>query len=244
MINRYTNDMHILSAKISSLAVVVVLLGLPFLMWSERAAGTTWVERLVIPHIEETPDRHTPRFSQGTYLPPVVTRDTTLNATQNPILVAHTTRIPAGVTLTVTPGVQFYFHEFATLVVEGELMLGGTDESPITLSSNELHPANQLWNGIIFMPGSSAGITGTTIQQATPAISCLPSSHVRIGKSRLVQATTGVFTKSSDCHITDSTIQASQYGVIAVDVEPVLTNTTITAGKTPVHHTQASRELH
>lgn len=220
--------------------LVVALFTAPLLaIWAERTVPTVWQQSLLEPFFFESEvDRHTPLISEGTYLPPRITKDTTLN--EGPILIAHDTQIEKGATLTVAPGTRLLFHEFAALTVQGSLRLLGTAEQPITLESNEAHPSNQQWGGVIFLPGSDGIVTYTTVSYGLPAITCYKESVVDITHSTLTATEVGALVYSPQCSITQSVINSTNIGIMAIDSTPTLTETVITAGKEAVKTVSAA----
>lgn len=195
---------------------------LPALVWFADHEASTWRARLWLPQFIEEPSRHTPRHSQGTFLPPELTADLTLTAADNPILLTHTTRVPAGLRLTLQPGVSIFAHEFATLVIDGQLESQGTKAQPVHAVSNEMNPANRVWGGIIFQAGSTGSLDYTIINAGSPAISCLAGSTVNVAHARFEAGSVGVYAATPACRLSDSTIYGSRDGVVAVNVEPAL----------------------
>ena len=53
-------------------------------------------------------------------------KDTVLRASDNPHIVNSTVEVPAGITLTIEPGVELYFGPGASLIVRGRLLAEGT----------------------------------------------------------------------------------------------------------------------
>lgn len=219
---------------VASLLVSLVIFLVPVWYWFERTNQETWTRRLFVPVLEAEPARHTPRFAQGTYLPAQITRDTTLAADQNPLLVAGVTVIAPGVTLTIEPGSHLYFHEFAGLQVEGTLVLRGTAAAPVRLASNEQHRANQAWSGIIIGAMGTSQITDADVEDASPGISCLPGSTLTASRVRIWRGLVGWYTASESCTLAESVITGAREGIVAVGVEPRFPGTTISAGKVPV----------
>ncbi len=220
------------SLLISALALVI-----PFAGHFERIASATWTSRLGLPSfLEETP-RHTSLFSTGEYLPPEITRDLILTPQMGPLLVAGRTRVAPGATLTLQPGTKLYFSEFATLSIEGALSIKGSAGAPVELLSNEQHPLNQIWGGVIFMPGSRGEIQQAHIAQAAPGISCLPQSRVTVTSTKIEAVSVGVYGASAQCRFIKSTVRSTGYGVVAVDRAPEFIETKILSARELVHTT-------
>lgn len=215
--------------RLAPALLVLSLLLIPVAMRGERLSAAAWRERLVQPDFIAEPNRHTPRHSQGTYLPARITHDTHLTPADNPILVAGTTHIPAGITVTVDPGTTLFAHEFSRLTVAGTLVLRGTAAAPIVLQSNEAHPDNQIWYGLTFQPGSRADIRHTRIVQASPAVTCLAGSRLTAHTLTADSGSLAIFSTTPQCRLTDSTIRGAYDGVIAAEPDSLLFNTTVSA---------------
>jgi urease beta subunit len=72
-------------------------------------------------------------------------------------VIADSVYVPAGKTLTVSPGTAVKFNPGKSLVVAGALVANGTSGSPITFSVNSGSPAPGSWNGIEFQNTSNVG---------------------------------------------------------------------------------------
>lgn len=217
---------------LSTIVLTVALLAAPLAVVAEHAAAKTWHSRLAIPDLE--PARHTPRFTDGTWLPPVITSNLELTADDNPVLLPFTTHIPAHVTVTVGPGTAVYAHEFASLSVTGRLLVNGAARQPVTFASNELHPVNQVWSGLTLADGSQATLTHTRLQHSTPALTCLPGSRLTATGVDISETSLGMFAASSHCRLSSSRIRSRRDGVISLGADPQLRDTNITAGHSPV----------
>jgi hypothetical protein len=202
-----------------------VLLLIPLAVWTEHESPKVWQNRLVWPEFSLEPNRHTPRHTDGTFLPPVITANRTLAENDSPVLLTGTTRIPTGVTLTIAAGTTVYAHEFATLVVDGTIVLEGSTAHPVVLTTNELHPENQVWGGITVTKTGRARIAHAVIRAATPAITCQPGARATLASFDIETQTLGMFTASRFCSLADSTIRSTRDGIVAVGVEPPITNT-------------------
>lgn len=139
-----------------------------------------------MPRFEAEPNRHTPLFTTGTFLPPVIAADRTLTPANNPVIIAKTVRVPPNVTLTIQPGTRLVAHEYARLEVQGQLRVVGTAQAPVKFSSNERHPENQMWAGIVFEAGGRGLIRQARLKAASPAVSCLVGSAVTLDSVAIV----------------------------------------------------------
>lgn len=145
------------------------------------------------------PDRHTPRFTNGTYLPPLITKNQTVPASASPVILTGATEIAVGTTLTIQAGTTLYANEFATLTINGSLISQGTPEKPVVFSTNEQNEANQVWNGLVFATGSHSQLSSTVIEYATPALSCLTHSSVTGTNVQLKNTKRPLFSEATHC---------------------------------------------
>jgi hypothetical protein len=192
------------SLRFPTIAFALAVLLIPASMWLERAQSALWTSGLFLPHVVPLIHKHTPAFPVGRFLPPAITHDLTLTAQDNPVLIAHSVTVPAGITLTLQPGVHVYAGEFGQLTVAGSLQAQGTAEDPITFASNELNPLNQTWNGLVFAAGSNAVMNNIRISQASPGITCGAGSRAAIDAIDISGGSMGIFAASPDCVITNS----------------------------------------
>jgi hypothetical protein len=217
--------------KGSTIALMLVCAVLPVAAWVEQQEPTMWTKSLIAPFLDPEPNRHTPQHSQGTFLPPLIAKDTTLTPSHNPVLLTTSTRIAPGATLTLAPGTTVFAHEFAQLIVEGTLRIAGESTAPVTFTTNELHPTNRTWSGILFAPGSAGTIQHATIRYGSPALSCLSNSSVSMNAINIMTGSAGLFTSSKKCTVSNSVISDVRDGIIALNVaiESQITNTDISA---------------
>lgn len=222
----------------STYILIATLMLIPGAIWFEHAEPTVWAQRLALPTFKEEPSRHTPQYAQGTFLPPIITTDTILGPEDNPVLLTTTTRIASGATLTITAGTNIYAHEFAHLIVDGRLDAIGTNDKPITFTTNELNTNNQTWAGITINKEATSTINNAMILYASPAITCTQKATATITNTNITKGSAGVVTASSTCSVTNTTITRVNDGIIAINVDPQLNNTTITAKNQVRHYPQ------
>ena len=79
-----------------------------------------------------------------------ITQDTVWTLTDSPFVVIRDVVIEPSATLTIEPGVEVRFGGNFSLVVEGKLTANGTEEKPITFTSNKLQPKAGDWITINF----------------------------------------------------------------------------------------------
>jgi len=114
-----------------------------------------------------------------------ITHDTLWQADEDKLLYGSMV-IPAGVTLTIDPGVNIFLHDHATIEVYGTLLMQGTLAEPITLRGDRTdkifdnlyyRDMSAQWGGINFHPGSTGNVmnyadirgmtTGIVVRQDT-----------------------------------------------------------------------------
>jgi hypothetical protein len=99
---------------------------------SNKGAGSQWVDTL-----------GPVKIGAPTMLPPVISKDTILNAKKSPYLVKDALVVLPGAKLTVMPGTVIWFLKLG-LVVRGELEINGTEAEPVRFAS--LGSSN--WKGV------------------------------------------------------------------------------------------------
>lgn len=200
------------------LPTILALAGLiliPAAVALERLEPEAWPDRLAFFPGKDEVSRHTPLHSDGTFLPPRLTQDTTFTPEQNPIILAHQTEIAPGVAVTFTSGTHIFAHEFSELAVLGTLHMQGSETQPIILTTNERHPQNQLWNGIIVEPGGQAEITRAQFHFASPALTCETDSTASLTNSEIHKALIGIFTNSPTCTFSGNRIQSIRDEIVS-----------------------------
>lgn len=200
----------------ASLILAAILVLLPVAMWAEKRAPIVWQERLLIPRFEADVARHTAYFSGGVHLPRRVRSNLTLSAHGGPYVLDAVTTIPAGVALTIEAGTTILAREFSALDVTGELFVPGTPSQPVEFTTNEVHPDNQTWGGIVVNTGGRAIVRHAHVRHAAPALTCLAGSHVRADNLDIQYGAVGVFVATDDCTLQHSTIRGVREGVVAV----------------------------
>jgi len=217
-----------------TLLLTIALLLLPSLIWLEQAEASLWNNRLLIPFLEEEPNRHTPLNPTGTYLPPTISQDTSLSPDHSPYILNHEVIVTPDATLTILPGVTLLAHEFSQLTINGQLISQGAAANPIHFISNEVHPDNQLWNGLIFTDTGRGHITHTTFQHATPAITCGGTSQVSLNNIFIEQTSLDIFSQSPNCVLANSRLKSIRDGFIAMSHQPHVTSTIFQVAREPI----------
>lgn len=209
----------------------VFILLTPLFIWTARRHPAVWTERLLWPPFTLSPALHTPLFDTGYFLPARISQDLTIQAGDGPVILSGTTRVAPGATLTIKEGTTLVAGEFASLQIAGRLNIEGTNERPVTFSSNEANAANQVWSGLAFLSGSEGNINHAVMSDGAPNISCLKDSRVTVQSSRLKSAVLDAYIESDHCRFLDSRLQSERLGIQAVGVKPDLINTTIAAAR-------------
>lgn len=217
-----------------TLLITLTLLLVPIAIIIEHQFPADWQNRLYLPEFIVPPDYHTPLFTAGTVLPQVIRENLILTADHNPYLLTSATRINPSVTVTIQSGVTIFAAENASLIVDGRLIAHGTNALPITFQSNEKHPLNQTWLGVIAEPQSSVDLLHVSINDASPAISCLSDSQVAIKQTRIYRGSVGLFQSQSPCRFTDSFINGPTIGLVSINTLPQVINSLIIAKHTDI----------
>ncbi|MBC8505865.1 MAG: hypothetical protein ISR58_14950 [Anaerolineales bacterium] len=102
-----------------------------------------------------------------------ITTDTVWTVSNSPYIVVASVEVWEGVKLTVEPGVIVKFNSGTKLQVNGELIVQGTDSTPIVFTSNQDSPAPGDWGNIEF---TSTAIT-TTIDSGNNYVGGSIMSH-------------------------------------------------------------------
>lgn len=213
----------------ATLAATLALAATPAAALLEHHADRLWQQRLYLPDYRDEANRHTPRYTAGIYLPPQITGRQHITATSSPLLITGPTVIAAGASLTIAAGVTVVVHEHGSLYNYGELVVTGTAAQPVVFTSNEVHPENQTWSGIITASGARTNLTYAWLQRASTAVTCTPNSHVTVTNTRIENSAVGIFQASQHCPVRDSSITAVDDGLLAIGVEPDITGTPIRA---------------
>lgn len=192
----------------SVVVLTALLVLIPIAAWLEYKAPDLWSSRLALPHVIPRLARHTPQHFQGTFLPPVIKTSRTLCAADSPVLLTSATEVAPGATLTIEAGTAVYAHEFARLVVKGTLRIAGERGRPVTFTTNEVHPANQWWGGLVAAPGGRLTIRHALIEYAYPGLTCRTNSQAVLSDSTIRYTSMGIFTTTPSCAVENSLIRA------------------------------------
>jgi hypothetical protein len=99
-------------------------------------------------------------------LPSLIDSDTTLTVADSPCTVTNDLIIPAGVTLTVEPGVTFRMPPGASIYVYGAMNVNGTTNAPVRM----LARGSQPWGNLCFVNASGASVVSNLfIRDTSPS---------------------------------------------------------------------------
>ena len=166
-------------SQLSAILLTIFLLLIPAGIWAEQTYFDIWHDHLISPEREQRTSPRTPLFEFGTTLPDTIDQPITLSASDNPIILSGTTTISPSGNLTLAPGTQIYTHFMSQLIIEGTLIANGTDQQPITFTTNEQHPDDQTWLGIMVKETGRANINHAIIKYGSPGLSCLTRSTAK-----------------------------------------------------------------
>lgn len=216
-------------ATLIGIALIVLV---PLAVWVETTESATWNARLAIPTFDRSINLHTPRTTNGIYLPPTIFRSRTITKTDSPAHVSGVVTIPKGVTLTLEPGAEIFFNEYGRLDVEGTLNVNGEAGSRAIFQTDEENVQNQVWSGVVFKSGSTGTVQYATFRHGSPAVTCEDGSQATFTRAIIELGNLGVFTETPACSFSRSIIQYVTTGIISKTKDFSLpTTTTINAAK-------------
>ena len=112
--------------------------------------------------------------SEEIILPDLISEDTVL-INEHSYIVSQNLLIPSGITLTIQEGVQLRMLEGSSLVVEGKLLINGTEDNPVQITGHT-SIMNNRWGAICFDNASDTSyIRHTKISGASLGVN--PSVH-------------------------------------------------------------------
>ena len=161
--------------------------------------------------------------------------------------------VPAGTTLTISAGSQFFMPIKSDWLISGTLISTGTSAQPIMFTSGQASPTKGNWAGIKVKSGGSASLTYTAVQYATYGVR-FDNASGTIANSTFQHNTNGLYINAdSDPQITGSTLSNNTYGVNIRGVgsssgapEPILTSNTISNNSYGIYvygtYNQAARD--
>jgi len=109
-----------------------------------------------------------------------------------PYIVSSTLTIDPGVSLTILPGAELKFESGATLNVSGNLTVVGSELLPVALTSAQVSPAKNNWQGINVLSGGNAVIDFAIIEYAINGIYFQSGSSGTVSNSVIQNNTDGI----------------------------------------------------
>ena len=164
------------------------------------------------------------KIGKPTILPPAIAKDLVLNIEKSPYLVNDALVVKQGAKLTMQPGTVIWFRSLG-LIVNGEIEILGTADSPVRLSS--LGRTN--WKGVFLDRSRSANkITFCAISDADFGFRA-SKSNISIQNSQFQDNVWGIVVEESKADISGSLIRTSQKsGVAARQAQIVVKDSVIT----------------
>jgi len=143
-----------------------------------------------------------------------IIQDTVWTLTDSPFVVIKDLFIDAGATLTIEPDVEVRFGGNFSLVVMGKLIADGTEEKPITFTSNKLQPEKGDWVAINFTSMQPSHLEHCIIEYAENGIA-IKDGNLVITRSNITNnLQNGVYiTGDNSASIYENRIEDNQNGI-------------------------------
>ena len=143
-----------------------------------------------------------------------ITQDTVWTLTDSPFVVVRDVVIDASATLTIEPGVEVRFGGNFSLDVMGKLIADGTEEEPITFTSNKLQSEKGDWITINFTSMQPSHLENCIIEYAENGIS-IENGNLAITRSNITNnLQNGVYiTGDNSASISENRIENNQNGI-------------------------------
>lgn len=120
----------------------------------------------------------------ATYVEGPIVQDTVWTLTDSPFVVVKDVIVESSATLTIEPGVDVRFGGNLSLIVEGVLYAKGTEEKPITFTSNKHQPEAGDWNTIKFNGTQQSTLEHCIVEYAVNGIT-IENGNVLINRSEI-----------------------------------------------------------
>ena len=145
-----------------------------------------------------------------------IIQDTVWTLTDSPFVVIKDLFVDAGATLTIEPGVEVRFGGNFSLVIRGKLVADGTEEKPITFTSNKLQPNAGDWVTINFTSMQPSHLEHCIIEYAKNGIA-IENGNLVITRSNITNnLQNGVYiTGDNSASISENRIENNQKGIFA-----------------------------
>jgi len=161
------------------------------------------------------------------YVGGMLTADAVYSKALNPYIVTEPLIVPAGITLTIEPGVQLNFMVRTSLRIEGgTLIADGTENNRIIFTAHGASGENEkIWDGIVFFvsgtefdaDGNYAGgnlIRSADVKLTTTGIGLSDTALLLAEDIRITNCSYGVFLESeSSLVLRNSLIDRCSYGM-------------------------------
>ena len=143
-----------------------------------------------------------------------ITQDTVWTLTDSPFVVIKDLFVDTGTTLTIEPGVEVRFGGSFSLIVMGKLIADGTEEKPITFTSNKLQPEKGDWITINFTSMQPSHLEHCIIEYAENGIA-IENGNLAITRSNITNNfQNGVYiTGDNSASISENRIEDNQNGI-------------------------------
>ena len=158
----------------------------------------------------------------------VIQVDTTLIAGETYDALGYI-EVEPGVTLTIPAGVTIRFANSSWgITLNGNLIVAGTQQNPVTFTSSKIPMAAGDWKGISVLSGGTATIDYAVIEYASRGVDFLSGSNGSATNSKIIDNFIGINIIGASGPVIDSNIIANnEYGVFLVN-STVSPNPTIT----------------
>ncbi len=165
----------------------------------------------------------------GTTVDSDVTTDTTWNEAGSPYIVTKTIHVTQGSTLTIQEGTSVKFDGFYSLIVDGILIVTGTQTKRVTFTTNMVPATPGDWSSIKFTSTSSASLVShASIEYAKTGIYAEQSSPTILNNTLSNIQTRGIDAYESYSDIRDNVITGASIGIKAQYGSPTILDNTLT----------------
>ena len=155
----------------------------------------------------------------ATYVEGIITHNTVWMLIDSPFIVINNVTVSPGVILTIEPGVEVRFGGNFSLNVEGTLIANGTEERPITFTSNKHEAEAGDWIGIKFSNISNSYLSYCTVKYAVHGITVENSSLIVSNCEITENFKSGIkIVGNSSLTVNNSKIMLNENGIIPIDL--------------------------